>query len=99
MDRPLNRPNRSPLYVTGVVAVFIQSLVQAAPTPMPTETLPMLPKLALGYWQVGYNPVPAYSSSGLLRVAKGVRDVGHPGDVWILDLGSWNCGDDWNGIG
>ncbi|MGL1904401.1 MAG: hypothetical protein OCC49_19865, partial [Fibrobacterales bacterium] len=57
----------------------------------------MMPKWAFGYWQVGFAPVPAESSEELLRLAKEHRDSEHPGDVWILDLGGWNCHPDQTG--
>ncbi|MGL1885866.1 MAG: DUF5110 domain-containing protein [Reichenbachiella sp.] len=51
----------------------------------------MLPKYAFGYWQIGFAPVPADNANDILRLAQEHRDSDHPGDVWILDLGSWNC--------
>ncbi|MGL1933667.1 MAG: DUF5110 domain-containing protein [Fibrobacterales bacterium] len=83
--------------VTGMaIAILFSSatMTQAAeldPVFWQPKDHAMLPKWAYGYWQVGFAPVPADNAAEVLQLAQEHRNSEHPGDVWILDLGSWNC--------
>jgi alpha-glucosidase (family GH31 glycosyl hydrolase) len=93
--------NRKKTMYACIVFFAVAVGIIAAPTPIAVHTYPMIPKWALGYWQTGFLPVPATTASEAIRIGQLIHSKGHPGDVWICDLGGWNTGSnftsmDWN---